>query len=122
MQANDMIDNIGKISSITEKNLSEVNTLYLKCQSLLVEQEYEKVSKIVPELQQSLMLVFEDEDFKNSVFINQSLAFKSHQKLLISVNTFLDEEVINLTLLFENIKSELTSMKTADKMKKAYGA
>ncbi len=117
-----MIDNIGKISSITEKNLSEVNTLYLKCQSLLVEQEYEKVSKIVPELQQSLMLVFEDEDFKNSVFINQSLAFKSHQKLLISVNTFLDEEVINLTLLFENIKSELTSMKTADKMKKAYGA
>jgi hypothetical protein len=116
-----MLNKSHSISTVTKQNLEELNTLYLKCQSLIGEEDYEQVFNLLSTLQNVIEKIFEDESFKKMVFISQDTFYKEQQALLIAVNHFLNEEVKNIALTQNNIKSELASIKTANKMKKAYG-
>jgi hypothetical protein len=105
----------------TQERIEIVNDLYLKCKQLLESQDFDKATKLLSALQESLEAVFEDEQFKNTVFVNQDPISKEQQAILLAVDLFLNEDVKELTLNLNTIKSELASMKTANKMKKAYG-
>ena len=121
-----MVDEQDSSTTINQQNLTLLNLEklkehFLQCQSLLSKQDYEEAYNTLVLLQGTLDLLFKDEEFKKTIFTLQDSLSKEHQALLISVDKFLNEDVKDLTLNFNVIKSELASMKTANKMKKAYG-
>ena len=121
-----MVDEQDSSTTINQQNLTLLNLEklkehFLQCQSLLAKQDYEETYNTIVLLQGTLDLLFKDEEFKQTIFTLQDSLSKELQALLISVNKFLNEDVKDLTLNLNTIKSELASMKTANKMKKAYG-
>lgn len=103
-------------------NQQQLSQTLEKAKTMISSQEFEQANEQITQLQQLMTALFTSADFDKTIFLHPSEENLPMRELLIEIDSFLQNEVKNLTLTSQNIVKELSSLKTATKMKKAYGA
>jgi len=103
-------------------NQQQLSQTLEQAKKLIAEQEFEQASEQVTLLHQLMTALITGADFDREIFLHPDEDNLALRQLLIDIDNFLQHEVKNLTLASQNIVKELSSLKTANKMKKAYGA
>lgn len=100
----------------------QLNQLLLEAKELLNQQEYEQAQHAIKQLHQAMELLFSSESFDKNLFLSTSEENLALKSTLLQIDDFFKQEVENLTLSSQQVVKELSSLKAANKMKKAYGA
>ena len=104
-----------------EQAFVELNRLFIEAASLINDEDYEQACVTVDTLQQALVNLFLLDSFDRNLFIEDSTENLKNRELLLAVDDFLTRYVEKLTLTSQDLKTELSGLSVAKKMKKAYG-
>ena len=100
----------------------QLNKLLLEAKELLKQQEYEQAQNAIKQLHEAVELLFSSESFDKNLFLSSREENLSLKTTLLEIDAFFQREVKSLTLSSKQVVEELSSLKAANKMKKAYGA
>lgn len=102
-------------------NIQLLNKLLLNAKESLKQKEYERANDEIKQLHKAIGLLFSHEEFSKNMFSSPSGENLPLRKLLLEIDDFFQREVQGLTITSQEVVDELSSLKAANKMKKAYG-
>lgn len=103
------------------KAFDELNEIFIEAKLLVNKESYEQARVTIEALQQALMHLFSLNSFDRNIFIEDNIENVKNRALLLAIDDFLTSNVEKLTLTSQSLKTELSGLNVAKKMKKAYG-
>ncbi|MDO6444396.1 hypothetical protein Q4493_01275 [Colwellia sp. 1_MG-2023] len=103
-------------------NIELISDLLSKAKVQIAQEEYEQAQDTVKRLEQAIKAIFAHDNFDKNLFLLPSSENLSLRTVLLEADEFFQNEIKILTNNSKKVVDELSSIKAANKMKKAYGA
>ena len=98
-----------------------LKNLLSKAKIQIEQEEYEQAQGTIKQVDQAVKALFAHDDFDKNLFLLPSSENLPLRTILLEVDNFFKNEIKTLSNNSKQVVDELSSIKAANKMKKAYG-